>query len=95
MCPERLTTWAAKMRARYGRLRAEKLCVRCEEPSGGKARCPGCNTISHAATKRWRARNKKTTPAPRPAPVLGACACGNPPMTGKALCWCCSQKAAA
>jgi len=71
----------AKMRVVLRYTRGE--CLDCKQPAEHKRR--RCAVHLAAAVVAQTARRAKRKPV--------RCACGNPPMTGGTICWCCDQQA--
>jgi hypothetical protein len=95
-----MKTSAEYAKARYQRLRAAGLCGKCGTPSEpGRSLCAG-----HLEAHRSWQREKMGYCKPQPeAPIVVVapfipklrCSCGNAPMTGRDVCWCCDRKKAA
>jgi hypothetical protein len=70
---------------------AEGICFDCPKKAVvGKRRC---NEHLVRASE-YQVKYKTAPPKARIIP-LGHCQCGNAPMTGRDVCWCCDQKRAA
>jgi hypothetical protein len=95
-----MKTSAEYAKARYERLRASGLCGKCgTQAAPGRSLCQS-HLDAHRSWQREKMGYCKPLP---PAPVVVVaplvskprCSCGNAPMTGRDVCWCCSQRKAA